>query len=178
MSARSTSSTRGSAREGGGGGAPSSANSNNASVYERMVELEKELRIRDSHLDQLTHEKKALEKVSKNKETSLITLTNELIEAKKHISKLELDVATKNEESKQLFEKKSAYTQQLLNAETVKSKEIEAIREGKSGVPIELYHHVIRLENDLHDRDRVVSFIKSFIFDQSHHTLLMYFTLK
>jgi chromosome segregation ATPase len=139
------------------GGTPSKEGSQDA--YTRMVALEKDLRVRDSQLEQIMNEKKSLDKVSKNKETSLINMTTELMEAKKQISRLELELVKKSDESKQLFEQtKFNYSQVSGVAESVRNKEIETVRDGKAGImPTDLYHHVMRLENEVRDRDRVIA---------------------
>lgn len=128
-------------------------------VYARMVALEKEVRVKDAQLEQFTNEKKALEKVGKNKDTALINMTNQLLETKQVIAKLELEVIRKSEESKQLLdERKGTYNLTLGNTESVRLKEIETTKDGKGAIlPTDLYHHVMRLENELRDRDRVIS---------------------
>jgi chromosome segregation ATPase len=127
-------------------------------VYARMVALEKEVRMKDSQLEQLTNEKKALEKVGKNKDTALINMTNQLLETKQMITKLEVEVARKADENKLLFdEKKGSYSLGLGNTESLRTKEIETTKDGTGILPTDLYHHVMRLENELRDRDRVVS---------------------
>jgi seryl-tRNA synthetase len=142
------------------GGTPTS-DKNAQDVYSRMVALEKEVRLRDSQLEQLQNERKALEKVGRNKDQSLINLTNQLLETKQQIAKLELELVKKNEESKQLFdERKFSYTQGVGNFESLRIKEIETVKDGKAAImPTDLYHHVMRLENELRDRDRVISLI-------------------
>lgn len=131
---------------------------NSQDVYARMVALEKEVRMKDSQIEQLTNENKALDKVGKNKDTALITMTNQLLESKQVIAKLELDVARKSEESKELLEeRKGSYSFGLGNTQTVRAMEIETTKDGKGILPTDLYHHVMRLENELRDRDRVVS---------------------
>jgi hypothetical protein len=131
-------------------------------IYARMVALEKEVRLKDSQLEQLTNEKKALEKVGKNKDTALINMTNQLLDTKQVIAKLELEAARKSDESKQLFdERKGSYSLGLGNTESVRTIEIETTKDGKGILPTDLYHHVMRLENELRDRDRIISFFKS-----------------
>lgn len=136
-------------------------NSNPQDVYARMVALEKEARTKDTQIEQLTNEKKAVEKAGKNKDTALINMTNQLLESKQVIAKLELEVARKSDESKQLFEHtKGSYSLGMGNTESVRSKEIETTKDGKGILPTDLYHHVMRLENELRDRDRVIGSLK------------------
>lgn len=130
-------------------------------VYARMVSLEKELRLKETQMEQIQNENKALVMAGKNKDLSLIGLTNQLIDTKQQVSKLELEVARKNEEEKQLFEeRKFSYSQGIGNIESLRTKEVETSKDGRGIVaPSDLYHHVMRLENELRDRDRLVSLI-------------------
>lgn len=128
-------------------------------AYAKMVALEKDVRGKESQLEQLQNENKALTLAGKNKDLSLIGLTNQLIDTKQQIAKLELELARKSDESKQLFdERKFSYSQGMGNIESLRTKEMENTKDGRGIVgPTDLYHHVMRLENELRDRDRVIS---------------------
>ena len=140
------------------------AEKNAQDVYARMVALEKEVRVKDSQLEHLTNENKALEKVGRNKDTALINMTNQLLETKQVIAKLEVEAARKSDESKQLLEeRKGSYTLGVENTESLRIKELETTKDGKGILATDLYHHVMRLENELRDRDRVVSFAITYI---------------
>lgn len=144
------------------GGTPNTNDKGTQDAYAKMVALEKELRLKDSQLEQVQNENKALSQAGKNKDLSLIGLTNQLIDTKQQISRLELEVAKKNEEEKQLFEeKKFSYSQGMGNIESLRTKEVETSKDGRGIVaPTDLYHHVMRLENELRDRDRVIGILK------------------
>jgi hypothetical protein len=85
-----------------------------------------------------------------------VQLTAQLHEAKQEVLKLNRTVKVKSEENKVLFtDSRSNFEQSISNMNMVKGLEGDLKASGES-VSADLYYHVIRLENENKDKDRVI----------------------
>jgi DNA repair exonuclease SbcCD ATPase subunit len=138
-------------------------------IHSHIVKLQRELRTKDTKLEELLNEKKGLTKITKHQEVGILQLSKELQEAKETILKLRYDVNLKSQAEKDLFsEKKQQFEEAVEIQNSIKQLSQSNNKNGtkNQGPPskdtsADLYYHVMKLENEVADRDRVIDELKS-----------------
>jgi hypothetical protein len=124
--------------------------------------LEKDLKEKDDHVELLIHERKALEKVTRKQEEAILDITRDLNDTKHVVLQQQYDLKLKSEEHKTLFsEQLSIYETNLQNSHSVKSVEESNRKYGKDQYPKDLYYEMMKFENEVIDRDRIVIELKA-----------------
>lgn len=131
-------------------------------VYRRLMLVEKELKERDSQIERLLYEKRSLAEIVRQQEETILNMTSELQEVKQKNLKLSHALQLKTEESKMLFSEsqQSYHTAVGQQQSLIKRLDEEAKEKGRDKASKELYYHVLFLENELKDRDRVLKELK------------------
>lgn len=123
--------------------------------YSKIITLERELKQRDSHIEKLLNEQEVLEEINRQQSEGLEQLTTDLYDIKQSHLTLQFESHKKLDESKKsLSTAKQQYDKNINHSQLIKK---VTARDEREEISKEMYYHVMRLENELTDKKRIIT---------------------